>query len=224
LSTPVPRGRLGVLPRRTESLYLTVSFLLSSTAATTGFVFFFYGFQWAKIAYFKIYLLFSILLLLLGLASTIFYDNGLISDWCLVFLRTSLSLAPVISCVSGDFSWWLRSIFVIIGFVTVPIDLTMTDPVAKLPAIGVVIQSLQRSDREPKFKRARAGYSLVGLFLSYFFLSPHAFLKPDPRICGWQAIIIPVIYLVIVLNEAGYFHTATTPRHRTPSVHGRRRN
>jgi hypothetical protein len=212
LGTPASSRRLGVLPSRTADPYRAVTTILSIATASVGFVFLLYGSQWAHISYLKIYLAIAVLLLLLAVGSTLICDNGLISDLCLVFLRTSLSLAPVISYASGDFSWWLRSLCVIASFLTLPVDLAGTGPITRLPAIGVVLQGLRRSRGEPRFKRELAAYSLSCALLAYFLLSPNAFLRPHPRICGWQAVVVPGVYLVMVLNEAGYFHVVTSPR------------
>jgi hypothetical protein len=147
---------------------------------------------------------------------TLAVDNGIISDFCLILLRTSLSLAPVLSYTSGDVTWCVRTLIIIASFLTVPYDLESISPggrfpTARLPALGVVAGWLRNED-DAHFRRGDAGKAFVGILVSYLFLSPDAFLRPAPRIAACQVILLPAVYLLIVVNEAGYFHVATTPR------------
>jgi hypothetical protein len=82
---------------------------------------------------------------------------------------------------------------------------------ARLPAVGVSISAVQRKEGEPDFRTKCAACALVGFLISYMLLSPAAFLTASTRICHWHAIVLPIAYLGVVLNEAGYFHTAVTP-------------
>jgi hypothetical protein len=82
---------------------------------------------------------------------------------------------------------------------------------APLLAIGVFISAVQRKEGEPDFQRKCADWALVRFLFSYMMLSSAAFLTTSMRICHWQAIVIPIVYLGVVLNEADYFHTAVTP-------------
>jgi hypothetical protein len=60
------------------------------------------------------------------------------------------------------------------------------------------------------FQGKPAGNALIGMLLTFIFLSQDAFVRPTPRVCGWQSIVCPGIYFFIFLNEAVHFHVAKT--------------
>jgi hypothetical protein len=207
LSSP-PRVRTpGVLPERTTAAYRAAISAISIATATTAFVFLLYGASRYNVT---AYLGIAVAIVIASVVATLLCDNGIISDSCLVLLRTSLSLAPVLSYSSGEVTWWLRTLCVLIAFVSLLWELDSAGK--RLPAVGVVVRVIRRG--ESQFRRKCAGRSLAGILIAYVFLSPGAFLTPKPRICGWQAIIIPSVYLAILANEAGYFHIAVTPAPR----------
>jgi hypothetical protein len=163
-----------------------------------------------------VYGLAAVALLFLVISAPLFFDSSIVSDSALVLLRVSLSVAPAASYSSGQITWWLRSAFALAAFLNLPYDLEALSsgarrPSARLPAIDVLISAVQRKEGEPDFRRKCAAWALVGFLFSYMMLSYAAFLTASTRICHWQAIVIPIVYLGVVLNEASYFHTALTP-------------
>jgi hypothetical protein len=137
-------------------------------------------------------------------------------DFCLILLQTSLSLSPILSYASGAVTPWVRTRIIIASFLTVPDDLMDPFPggrfpTGRVPALGVPTGSL-RNHSDAHLKGGDAGKAFVGILVAYLFLSPVAFLQPASKIAALQVILIPAMYLLTVVNEAGYFHVASTPR------------
>jgi hypothetical protein len=207
--SPPPVRTPGVLPKRTTTEFRVVITAISLASATAAFVFLFYGASRYNVS---VYLAVAVVALVAALLATLVWDNGIISDSCLVLFRTSLSLAPVLSYSSGEFTWLVRTVCVIVAFTSLLWDLEGAG--VKLRAVRVMVRTINRGQQSSNFRPKSTGRALVGLLIAYLFLSPGAFLTPTPKICGWQGIIIPLVYLGFVGNEAGYFHTAVTPAPR----------
>jgi hypothetical protein len=196
-----------------NSAFSVAASLLSVGAATPGFVFLIYSPHFENVTVMHSA---GLAILLVALVLTLIVDSGMLSDFCLVLLRTSLSLAPILSYASGAVTWSVRTLIVVASFLTVPYDLENAAPgnrfpTARLPARGVVADWLRNRDNA-QFRREDAGKAFVGILVSYLFLSPEAFMRPAPRIAACQATLVPAVNLLTVVNEAAYFHVATTPK------------
>lgn len=199
-----PRGGSGqgFLGERKGLVFRVIMSIISIVSATLGLVLLFHGICVEKVA---IYHGVSFGLLIFSFLFTIVCDNGMIADPCMILLRTALSLAPILSYSSGKVTMPLRLLLVIITFISFRFKFQTgaAGPVKSLQLLENVL---------PKFKAKMAVNSCVGMLLTFIMLSPSAFLRPEPRMSGWQSLIIPGIYFGIFLNEVIQFHVAATAK------------
>lgn len=198
-----PRGGSGqgFLGERKGFVFRVIMSIISVSSATVGLVLLFHGICVEKVA---IYHGVSFGLLIFSFLFTIVCDNGMIADPCMILLRTALSLAPILSYSSGKVTMPLRLLLVIITFISFTF---------KFQAGPGTVGSLQILEKVlPKFKAKMAINAFVGMLLTFIVLSPGAFLRPEPRMSGWQSLIIPGIYFGIFLNEVIQFHVAATAK------------
>ena len=190
----IRKGRL--LPSRKSIAYRAVISAISLVSLTIATVLVTYGFKYWALSWYHGVVAAGVVFAFLF---TIVCDNGIISDPCMVSLHTALSVVPMISLSAGFFTVFLRLFLVISAFVSLKFSLEESTN-NKLEGFNFFFTN---------FKKKQTATAFLLLLLTFVFLSPEAFIRPVSKICGWQAMICPIIYIFFLLVEARQYHVAT---------------
>ena len=190
----IRRGKL--LPSRKSLSYRAVISIISVVSLTIATALVSYGFKYWALSWYHGVVAAGVVFAFLF---TIVCDNGIISDPCMISLHTALSVVPMISLSAGFFTVFLRLFLVISAFAS--LKSSLEDSASnKMEGFSFFFTN---------FKKKQTATAFLLLLLTFVFLSPEAFIRPVSKICGWQAMICPIIYIFFLLVEARQYHVAT---------------
>ncbi|OHT08039.1 hypothetical protein TRFO_23568 [Tritrichomonas foetus] len=196
LNTPSTNGKL--LPPRNSLPYRIAISSISIVSFTTTLVLLMYGFEHWLLSWYHGVVFAG---LVFAFLFTIVCDNGIISDPCMIALRTSLSIAPILCESAGFFTVFLRLFLVLSSLISLKFSLEDWNNANDMKGLTLFFG-------DKNFKKKQTSTSLLCMLITFVFLYQEAFIRPSWRICGWQAMTCPILYIFFLLVEAHQYHVA----------------
>lgn len=196
-----------LIPDRSNPLYQIIIGTLSFVFMTTATFLISFGFSpeflWNGHATYGV----AFACLVFSFLFTLVCDNGIISDPCMIFFYTSLFLSPMISASGGMFTVFARLILVITSVISYSFSFNLESSQRRGKIKSQTMEGIHTVFSGIKDMRSKIPFLL--LIISYILVSQDVCIRPNSTVCGLQVIITPLIYIIILLHEAGYYDTVT---------------